>query len=260
MENTYLTALHGMESMFDDMDVLVGRFHKKYYKDAFAEFYEARFPVIKALEDGYCSAIDKEQYVSNMAGAVADKGAEIYDQEKKKSKKLSVSMNLNLYMVVYILPSFDHFKGQCSQPMIDMLLKKWKERFPESNISAAGFEEIQSGFQRKWCYITTAVCETFQKPDDCYELTVLRNYRDTYLMNQENGEELIREYYDVAPTIVKHINHSGRKEEIYLHIWNTYLNPCIKYIESNRMQECQDLYIKMVHDLEEEYFYTYPLS
>ena len=125
MENTYLTALHGMEGMFDDMDILVGKFHKKFYKDAFAEFYESRFPAIKALEEGYCNAIDKDQYVSNMAGAVADKGAEIYDQEKKKSKKLSVSMNLNLYMVVYILPSFEHFKGQCSQPMIDMLHNCW---------------------------------------------------------------------------------------------------------------------------------------
>ena len=67
-------------------------------------------------------------------------------------------------------------------------------------------------------------------------------------MEQEDGEAIIHEYYDVAPTIVKHINHSDRKEEVYRHIWETYLNPCIHMIESERMQECRDLYIQMVHD------------
>ena len=40
MENTYLTALHGMEDVFDNMDQLLDRFHKKYYMDAFSQFYE----------------------------------------------------------------------------------------------------------------------------------------------------------------------------------------------------------------------------
>ena len=31
MENTYLTALHGMEGVFEHMDPLLERFHKKFY-------------------------------------------------------------------------------------------------------------------------------------------------------------------------------------------------------------------------------------
>lgn len=260
MENTYLTALHGLEGLFQDMDLLLNRFQKKYYMDAFSGFYESHFAVYQAVEDGYNNAIDKEQYTNNMASAVTGTAAELLNKVTKKSKKHEMVMNLNLFMVVYILPSLKKYNGQCVQPLVDEILVKWKEAFPESNISAANVDDIQSGFKHKWCYITTAVCETFGKPDDCYELTLLRDYRDTYLMNQEDGEEVIREYYDVAPTIVKHINRSGQKEKVYLHIWNTYLNPCIKMIESNQMQECRDLYIKMVHDLEEEYLYTAHLS
>ena len=260
MENTYLTALHGLESIFCDMDKMLNKFHKKYYVDAFSEFYEANFAIYQAVEEGYNNAIDKEQYTKNMASAVTGNALKLFNNVAKKSKKHEMVMNLNLFMVVYVLPSLKKYNGNCVQPMIEEILKQWKEAFPESNISAADMEEIQSGFKHKWCYITTAVCETFGKPDDCYELTLLRNYRDTYLMSQEDGEEIIREYYDVAPTIVKHINHSAQKEEVYLHIWNTYLNPCIKMIESDQMQECRDLYVKMVHDLEEEYLYTYPVS
>ena len=260
MENTYLTALHGMESIFENMDALLNRFHKKFYMDAFNEFYESEFTAFQALEDGYHNAIEKEQFISNMANAVVDKAVVILGSVTRKAKKSEMAMNLNLFMVVYVLPAFGKYDGECVEPMTERLLSAWKEKFPESNISAAKVDEIQSGFQHKWCYITTAVCETFGKPDDCYELTLLRNYRDTYLMAQDDGEAIIHEYYDVAPTIVKHINHSERKEEVYRHIWDTYLNPCIHMIETDRMQECRDLYIQMVHDLEEEYFYTYPLS
>lgn len=260
MENTYLTALHGMENIFENMDPMLNRFHKKFYMDAFSEFYESRFASFQALEDGYHNAIDKEQYIANMANAVADHADQLLQAEPKKSKKSALGMNLNLFMVVYVLPALGKYNGDCVAPLTEKLLVCWKEKFPESNISAAKVEDIQSGFQHKWCYITTAVCETFGKPDDCYELTLLRNYRDTYLMSQEDGEAVIHEYYDVAPTIVKHINHSDQKEEVYRHIWDTYLNPCIHMIEADQMQECRELYIKMVHDLEEEYFYTYPLS
>ena len=56
------------------------------------------------------------------------------------------------------------------------------------------------------CYITTAICEEFGKPDDCYELTSFRNFRDTWLKQQPGGQNLIAQYYKTAPTIVELIN------------------------------------------------------
>lgn len=38
------------------------------------------------------------------------------------------------------------------------------------------------------CYITTATCEEYGKPDDCYELTTFRNFRDNWLKNNPMGK------------------------------------------------------------------------
>lgn len=258
MENAYLTALHGMERALDDMEELLAEFHKKTYAAAFDSYCEKSFQTYQAVEAGYQNAMDadgKEQFLHNMAEAVSGKASEKLGSVKK-TKKSGMEMNLNLFMVVYVFPSLHKYGGEISEPLTQQLLKSWKEHFPESNISAATQEDIQAGFKHKWCYITTAVCETFGKPDDCYELTLLRDYRDTYLMSQEDGEALIHEYYDVAPTIVKRINTSGHRTEIYERIWKDYLDPCIHMIESDQILECRDLYIRMVHELEEEYLYT----
>lgn len=50
------------------------------------------------------------------------------------------------------------------------------------------------------CYLTTACVEHKGLPDTCEELSVLREYRDTYLKN--TNPEAIRHYYRIAPRIV----------------------------------------------------------
>ena len=44
---------------------------------------------------------------------------------------------------------------------------------------------ILSFGRRGGCYITTAVCEFYGKPDDCHELTQFRKFRDEWLAKQE---------------------------------------------------------------------------
>lgn len=255
MENVYLTALHGMPKLLE-IDRAMENFKRGRYSGAFEAYYRNSLSIFEALEQGYQNAIDKEQYLINMADELSSSAFEKVNAEKRRAKKDSVMMEMNLRMVVYVFPAVKQYKGEVSEPVIEALLTSWKQHFPEARISAATFQEIESGFHKKWCYITTAVCETFHKPDDCYELTLLRDYRDTYLAAQPDGPEVIREYYDVAPTIVKRIDRMDDREEIYRDIWNTYLNPCISMIQHQQMEECKELYIKMVRTLQETYFYT----
>lgn len=119
----------------------------------------------------------------------------------------------------------------------------------QSGSSYSSSEKKKSG----WCFITTAVCKYFDKPDDCYELTTLRKFRDSWLANQLNGDELIKEYYRIAPTIVETIDALENKDDIYMHIWNDYIMPCIKLIELTAYEACRDLYIQMVNELKEMY-------
>ncbi|MDR2409902.1 MAG: zinc-ribbon domain containing protein [Bacteroidales bacterium] len=100
-----------------------------------------------------------------------------------------------------------------------------------------------------WCFITTAVCDYFNKPDDCYELTLLRTFRDFWLTKQHDGKALIGEYYAIAPQIARAIANETDKDNIYGMLYDCYIAPCIKYIENNEFDECKDKYIEMVNSL-----------
>ena len=99
------------------------------------------------------------------------------------------------------------------------------------------------------CFITTAVCGNFGKPDDCYELTAFRNFRDTWLINQPDGKSLIEEYYQIAPKIVSKIDSLTSASLVYKKIWEKYLSKCLNFIERGDNQSCKQLYIKMVTNL-----------
>lgn len=103
------------------------------------------------------------------------------------------------------------------------------------------------------CYITTAVCNSFGKADDCYELTLFRNFRDSYLLKQPDGKQLVEEYYVKAPKIVAQIDALPQKDTIYYRIWNQYLQRCMGLIQNNELDSCKNVYIEMVRELEASY-------
>lgn len=102
-----------------------------------------------------------------------------------------------------------------------------------------------------WCFITTAACEYFGKSDNCYELMMLRDFRDGWLALQPGGEALIKEYYRIAPPIVTALNASDQRDVIYHNIWDSYIIPCVHLIEQDAYEQCRTLYEKMVNDLKE---------
>ena len=103
------------------------------------------------------------------------------------------------------------------------------------------------------CYITTAVCTYLGKPDDCYELTQLRKFRDEWLRHQPDGPALIEEYYAKAPIIVEKLDKRKDRDEIYYYINNVYLLPCVKLIKEEKYEECKKLYLEMVKELENRF-------
>jgi tetratricopeptide (TPR) repeat protein len=107
----------------------------------------------------------------------------------------------------------------------------------------------------KGCFITTATLSVLNKPDDCYELTMFRNFRDNWLIHEPDGKSIIHEYYRIAPAIVKEINNEKDKTNIYKSIWNDYLNPCLVLLEKGNFIECKKTYTAMVMDLSNIYAY-----
>ncbi|WP_336775306.1 CFI-box-CTERM domain-containing protein [Paenibacillus sp. MMO-58] len=113
-------------------------------------------------------------------------------------------------------------------------------------------EKFNSGSTSS-CYITTAVCDSLGREDDGYELTAFRSFRDNWLVNQVDGEILIKEYYSVAPVLVDHINAKVDRDAIYKRIWDEYLKECLIAIESGYNQRCKEIYCRMVNNLKTQY-------
>ena len=114
---------------------------------------------------------------------------------------------------------------------------------------------VQKRTKNNGCYITTAVCNTLQKTDDCYELTMFRKFRDSWLKAQPDGEELIQDYYAIAPTIVANIDARNDAQETYCKIWKDYLSPCLTMLENGRNAECKSMYTRMVLDLKKRFIH-----
>lgn len=102
------------------------------------------------------------------------------------------------------------------------------------------------------CYITTATIKYLNKPDDCYELNKFREFRDEWLSKQLYGQELIEQYYKIAPTIVELIEEDPNKERVYNEIWTKYLCKCLELLEKKQNSECLRVYTGMIRHLEKE--------
>lgn len=108
---------------------------------------------------------------------------------------------------------------------------------------------ILSFGRRGGCYITTAVCEFYGKPDDCHELTQFRKFRDEWLSKQEGGKKLILDYYKDAPSIVKKIDSKEDREKVYRALNETYIIPCVNYIDHKLYEDCKILYVEMLDEM-----------
>ena len=65
------------------------------------------------------------------------------------------------------------------------------------------------------CFLTTACCKHAGLPDDCWELTTLRIFRDRYRQSSQAAEEEINIYYELAPKLVCAIENAPNPDDIF---------------------------------------------
>lgn len=112
---------------------------------------------------------------------------------------------------------------------------------------------IYKGQDSGGCFLTSACVEAMGLPDDCYELTILRNFRDTYLAKQVSGKSEIAHYYHVAPVIVAHIRKRVDRVVIFEKIYNELVLPCVKMIEASKLSDAHRHYRDYVNMLEKQF-------
>ena len=58
--------------------------------------------------------------------------------------------------------------------------------------------------------------------------------------------ELIEEYYEIAPSIVRAMKESPNYGELCEELLDRYIRPCLALINQGRNEECKRLYMEMV--------------
>lgn len=84
--------------------------------------------------------------------------------------------------------------------------------------------------------------------DSCYELTVLRWFRDNFVSKED-----IEHYYDIAPIIVETINKEEKSDIIYNYIYDNIVDYCVEQIELGNYDKAYNRYKNSVLTLEEQF-------
>jgi hypothetical protein len=106
--------------------------------------------------------------------------------------------------------------------------------------------------KKKGCFLTTACVEAKGLGDDCEELSVLRTYRDEYLLRTEKGRSLVQEYYDIAPGIIERIGTRTESREIYLELYD-HIAHAVECVRQGKREKALHVYRAMVRHLQRTY-------
>lgn len=233
---------------------------KAFKKDSYPGLFEnhrqenyAFYASIKQILSSTANVEELDSICRQIAGAFIKDQEQALEQIRKKNDKFSMQMDKNMFIVIYVLPSIKELKDSKADRLADVICGEWRKAFKDSNISASDYDSIMQGFKRKLCYVTTAVCRNLNKGEECEELRLIKDFRDGYLASTDEGRDLIDEYYDIAPTLVKRIAKDARAHEKYVWLWNTYLAPCVACIKSGQPESCRETYCAMMEVLRKEY-------
>lgn len=102
------------------------------------------------------------------------------------------------------------------------------------------------------CYITTAVCETLNLPDDCHTLTMLRRFRDTYMQATALRREFVAEYYRTAPGLVAKMKQRSDAKEYVARLYERFILPACIAIDQGVLDRAFKIYRRMLYTVRAE--------
>ncbi len=133
----------------------------------------------------------------------------------------------------------------------------YRQKYISSNNKACEnyTKKPDQGYRRAGCFITTIVCKLLGMPDDCEVLTALRDFRENYLKNTEEGKNLLIVYDVKGPIISDCLNNEepDLAKKIANEIFEIYLEPCVSAFKEKEYSKAIKTYIKLFIRLEYRY-------
>jgi len=104
--------------------------------------------------------------------------------------------------------------------------------------------------ERSGCYLTTACMQNQAEnfDDKCYQLEMLRWFRDKYVSKEDKAH-----YYKVAPTIVAEVDKHPMKNVFYSYIYTHLVDRCVHLIENKEYNLVYDVYKSSVQNFEKRF-------
>ena len=221
------------------------------YPEAFQTYEEKLAPVLRAFRAA-AEADTAERAAKEYSAFLMERFLALFERMGMK-KNDARFFDYRYTIVAFLIPAILKQDSPATEALADRFLEQWNARFPKNPLGKARYDEISKGFRRRLCFITTAVCESLGRGDDCYELNAFRAFRDNWLAHAPGGQRKIQEYYLYAPILVQKIDRRPDRAEIYQDIWDRYLQPCLKELEAGAWEGCARTYEDMVLRLEQEF-------
>ena len=223
------------------------QFDKAHYENQFRTHQQRLAPLVRQLEESL-SPLPGQRRVQLELTAAA-----FLDELSRGWKKPTQPKYVEQFLLsAYTIPALRDLPQRAGDELARAVQAAWVERWHKFPIGLGDYETISSGFRKKLCFITTAVCRRQGKGDDCYELTAFRRFRDQVLLPTAEGARLVEEYYRLAPGIVTAIA-LCREEAVYDRVYTDYLIPCLRCLEAGDEAGCRDTYQAMVEALRSRY-------
>ena len=254
LSNDYKRLMDEAESLLSDeifsRAIKLKNTKNKPYEDDFRIYQSMISPSLKA----YClAATENDEAANYFSGVIFDRFQKQFALDGIKKESDARFFDWRYMIVAFTIPAILEQHTPAAEALADGFLAKWNAYYPKNPLGKATFEDINSGFRKRLCFITTAVCSSLGKGDDCAELNTLRAFRDGWLSETSDGKAKICEYYLFAPMIVSAIDRSDDSQAVYSEIWKNHLSPCLETLNAGKPQKCASQYEKMILELERKW-------
>lgn len=102
------------------------------------------------------------------------------------------------------------------------------------------------------CFITQATMAAVGGGDEQNDPTLqcLRWFRDNIMLRDPRGEQMVKEYYAMAPQVAEAISMHPNAQQIFQGIYTQFLQPACQAIQQGNYQQALQLYAQMIAAVE----------